>query len=254
MAEAINTPAGASESRGAVLKMKDLEALTGVSREAIHFYLREGLLPEPERPKRNVAYYSDEHVVRIQAIKRLQQERSLPLEAIKPLLDNFDYEALQTQDDLGRFELTVQSHVNGELPAHNQRVADISAETGLSKAFFDELDAQGIIRLQSTGGATEIDFPDAAIVRLWAKLQKLGFNEAKGYDAGYLKRFADAMAPITEAEVDNFLRQFGDVPTDDAAQMASEGIAITNEILTRLRTQAIMRALHQRAKSADQDA
>ena len=35
----------------APLKMKDLEAQTGVSREAIHFYLREGLLPEPQRLK-----------------------------------------------------------------------------------------------------------------------------------------------------------------------------------------------------------
>ena len=59
----------------ASLKMKDLEAETGVSREAIHFYLREGLLPAPEKPKRNVAYYSDEHVVRIRAIKRLQQDQ-----------------------------------------------------------------------------------------------------------------------------------------------------------------------------------
>ena len=34
------------------MKMKELEARTGVGREAIRFYIREGLLPEPERPKR----------------------------------------------------------------------------------------------------------------------------------------------------------------------------------------------------------
>ena len=38
------------------LKMKDLERTTGVGREAIRFYIREGLLPEPERPSRNVAW------------------------------------------------------------------------------------------------------------------------------------------------------------------------------------------------------
>jgi DNA-binding transcriptional MerR regulator len=65
------------------LKMKDLEARTGLTRQAIHFYLREGLLPEPERPKRNVAHYSEEHVDRIKLIKRLQEEKFLPLGVIK---------------------------------------------------------------------------------------------------------------------------------------------------------------------------
>ena len=39
------------------MKMKELERETGVGRETIRFYIREGLLPEPERPKRNVAAY-----------------------------------------------------------------------------------------------------------------------------------------------------------------------------------------------------
>jgi DNA-binding transcriptional MerR regulator len=246
MAEAI----GITAEPGVRLKMKDLEARTGVSREAIHFYLREGLLPEPERPKRNVAYYCDEHVVRIRAIKQLQQQRGLPLEAIKPLLEEFDYQAMQTQDDLGRFELTVQAHVNGELPAHNQLLADVVAETGLSEDFLRELAALGIIRIDGAGEQAEMDFSDVAIVRLWANLQSIGFDEAKGYDTAYLKRFADAVAPIAEAEVDHFLKEFGDSPTADAAQLAARGIAITNEIFTRLRTQAIMRSLHRRVHGA----
>ncbi len=231
---------------GARLKMKDLELRTGVTREAIHFYLREGLLPEPERPKRNVAYYSDEHVVRIQAIKRLQQERSLPLHAIKPLLDGFDYQALNTQDNLARFELTVQSHVNGELPTQNVSLQELTAETGLSEGFLHTLHQQGVIHIDGEGEAAALNFSEAAIVRLWARLQSLGFDEDKGYGSDYLKRFADAMAPVAEAEVDNFLQQFGDVPADEAAQMAAQGMSITNEIVSRLRTQAIMRTLHQR--------
>ena len=72
------------------LKMKDLEARTGLSRQAIHFYLREGLLPEPHRPKRNVAHYSEEHVARIKLIKRLQEEKFLPLGVIKNMLADAD--------------------------------------------------------------------------------------------------------------------------------------------------------------------
>ena len=64
------------------LKMKDLERATGVGRETIRFYIREGLLPEPARPGRNVAWYDGAFIERIQLIKELQQKRFLPLHAI----------------------------------------------------------------------------------------------------------------------------------------------------------------------------
>ena len=54
------------------MKMKELEAATGIGRETIRYYIREGLLPEPVRPKRNVATYGREHVKRLNLIRRLQ--------------------------------------------------------------------------------------------------------------------------------------------------------------------------------------
>ena len=74
--------------------MRDLERATGVGREAIRFYIREGLLPEPARPRRNVAHYSDEHVVRIRAIKRLQEDERLPLSEIREVLVDGDASAI----------------------------------------------------------------------------------------------------------------------------------------------------------------
>ncbi len=49
----------------------------------IKHYLREGLLPEPVKTSRNMAYYPPEFVDRIRLIKRLQEERFMPLKAIK---------------------------------------------------------------------------------------------------------------------------------------------------------------------------
>ncbi|MBM4245501.1 MAG: MerR family transcriptional regulator [Deltaproteobacteria bacterium] len=66
--------------------MKDLERATGVSRETIRYYIREGLLPEPERPGRNVAWYDASFVEHILLIKRLQGERFLPLSVIKGIV------------------------------------------------------------------------------------------------------------------------------------------------------------------------
>src|SRR5205809_7856653 len=70
------------------MKMKDLERATGVGRESIRFYIHEGLLPEPVRPSRNVAWYDESFVDRIALIKELQQKRFLPLHVIKAIVAN----------------------------------------------------------------------------------------------------------------------------------------------------------------------
>ena len=231
----------------ASLKMKDLEAETGVSREAIHFYLREGLLPAPEKPKRNVAFYSDEHVVRIRAIKRLQQDRSLSLEAIRELLDRFDYDSMATGDNLSQFELSVESLVNGDLPSPDEPLDQVAARTGLSVADLDALDEQGVIRIVGTGDERRLDYRDAGIVTSWAQVLHLGFGNHREYDASYVSRFADALKTIAAQEVTTFLELFGELPTGEASEMAARGINATNELIVRLRTQAIMRELHARA-------
>ena len=46
-------------------------------------YLREGLLPEPVKTSRNMAYYPAEFVERIRLIKQLQEERFMPLRVIR---------------------------------------------------------------------------------------------------------------------------------------------------------------------------
>src|SRR5215468_5002710 len=68
------------------MRIGELAERTGISRETIHFYLREGLLPRPRKAGRNMAFYEDTHVERLLLIKRLQNEKFLPLARIKDLL------------------------------------------------------------------------------------------------------------------------------------------------------------------------
>ena len=70
-----------------LLKMKELAEASGVSAGTIKHYLREGLLPEPVKTSRNMAYYPPEFVERIKLIKQLQEERFMPLKHIKSMLD-----------------------------------------------------------------------------------------------------------------------------------------------------------------------
>ena len=64
----------------ACCRMGELAEASGVSAGTIKHYLREGLLPEPVKTSRNMAWYPPEFVERIRLIKQLQEERFMPLQ------------------------------------------------------------------------------------------------------------------------------------------------------------------------------
>ena len=73
-----------------LLKISELAERSGVSTGTIRHYLREGLLGEGDgivRTSRNMAYYPPELVERVGLIKRLQEERFMPLRMIKVVLE-----------------------------------------------------------------------------------------------------------------------------------------------------------------------
>jgi len=70
------------------LKMQDVVAATGVPKSTILHYLNEGLLPEPVKTSRNMAYYSPACVERITFIKVMQGKYRLSLAIVKQLLQD----------------------------------------------------------------------------------------------------------------------------------------------------------------------
>ena len=74
-----------------LLKMGELAERSGVSAGTIKHYLREGLLGEGDeivRTSRNMAYYPPDYVDRIQLIKRLQEDRFMPLRVIRGMMES----------------------------------------------------------------------------------------------------------------------------------------------------------------------
>src|SRR5271167_1286687 len=106
----VNANAGAANQGAAweeaadrpLLRMSELVERSGVSAGTIRYYLREGLLGGGEdivRTSRNMAYYPPQYVQRIELIKRLQEERFMPLRVIKGALEE-DPERVQALIEL----------------------------------------------------------------------------------------------------------------------------------------------------------
>ncbi|BAF72120.1 MerR family transcriptional regulator [Sulfurovum sp. NBC37-1] len=84
-------------------KMKELMALSDVSKSTILYYVKEGLLPEPSRPKPNVHLYDESCVQILKFIKYLQHNFSYTISEIKSIFEDnrFDFD--------GSFEMMVRS-------------------------------------------------------------------------------------------------------------------------------------------------
>ena len=70
---------------GGLLKMAELADRSVVSAGTIKHYLREGVLGDESgivRTSRNMAWYPPDFVERIRLVKRLQEERYMPLRLI----------------------------------------------------------------------------------------------------------------------------------------------------------------------------
>ena len=85
------------------LKMKDLIAQSQESKSTILYYLKEGLLPQPLKPKPNVHLYDDSCVPILKFIKYIQHNFSYTINEIKNIFQDNDF------DFDGSFETMVHS-------------------------------------------------------------------------------------------------------------------------------------------------
>ncbi|MDI6874417.1 MerR family transcriptional regulator [Candidatus Solincola sp.] len=75
------------ETDAQVLRMSDLERLSGIPRHTIHQYIRRGLLPPPVKTGKTSAYYNEIHLEGLKKIREIKGGSRLPLSYLKRLLD-----------------------------------------------------------------------------------------------------------------------------------------------------------------------
>lgn len=248
----IDVASDTEPSAGAGLKMRELEQATGVGRETIRFYIREGLLPEPERPKRNVARYSDVHVERLKEIKRLQQERFLPLNVIKTIVKAQDAGASGGIESFVGLENALYPLLGDPEKLAPRRLEDVAKDAGFTAAEVDELISVGLLNVDERDGGRWLDSRNARIVDLWRGIREAGFTEEIGYGAETWSMYGTFLSWLVQEEVNSFYRLLADrVGQGEAATMAADGIRIMNEILPLMRTDRIIRAVEEISESGE---
>jgi DNA-binding transcriptional MerR regulator len=225
------------------MRMRDLEKASGVGRETIRYYIREGLLPEPDKASRNSARYSDVHVQRLKAIKRLQEERFLPLAVIRTLLEADDGNRWLLPEAFPMLDAQLAQRLGDAGPA---RVA--LAELALVDHASEHL-ADLMIEVTEDGTITA---RDAAILRTAQQLDDIGFTPELGFDGAQMRLYHVLIDWLTAQELRHFLEHTaGHVGEAKALEMAEQGISLINDLLGQLRTRALLKKLAERRRIAN---
>ena len=228
------------------VRLRELERLTGVGRATLRFYIREGLLPEPDRASTTSAFYNDPHVARLRAIKRLQEERFLPLAIIRTLLDGEDGDRWLHADAFPDLDAMLRARL--DTGGEGATLEDLAAQTGFTSKELERAVDEGMLCPDRAG---RFGPRDLAVARCLRELNVIGFTEERGFVGG-----GAMYAQFVEWLVGQEMRLFfentaGKIGDEEALTMAERGISTINEMLSLMRTREILRQLEARRRIAN---
>ncbi len=216
-------------TRALGLRMKELTAATGLAKSAILHYVALGLLPEPEKTSKNMAYYQPGCVERVKFIKSLQERYALPLSKIKQLL---------TLRDEGK-DVTPFIELNEAIfGGHEEPTLDHGAfreATGLGSPEIKELREAGLLLPLDDG---HFNASDVAVGRVYARAFALGLR------ASDLAFYAESAKRIVDEEMALRNKLTGRLPEDQDARMTTQLVqgarAVRNYVVDRTFLQRVV--------------
>jgi DNA-binding transcriptional MerR regulator len=225
------------------MKMRDLVALTGVNRETIRVYFRHGLLPEPQRPRPNVANYDETHVSAIQAVRRLQRDHALTLPQIRAVLTG---RAVERQVEAAAFQ-NLEALVAAQLqPAGGPiLISSLAGEWPHAADDAAQFERLGIVRIVKTPDGAALSVTDAQLVTIWGQMRAAGFNEKLGFAASLVGFYVEPARRIAAEEAQRFIeRTEGKISEARAVEMLGVALRLMLNFFGLIRMKAFLAEIH----------
>ncbi len=220
--------------------MGELAEASGVSAGTIKHYLREGLLPDPVKTSRNMAYYPLAFVERIKLIKQLQEERFMPLKAIKTVLD----ESPERARALVELEDRILERARTGEGARVSR-AEAARRYALPREVLDRLEELGILSPSSRGYAAL----DLQILEAISRFRAGGYDEEIGFTVYDTLRYKRALEALVKEEVQVISERLaGQVDPDRVVELLEAGVEPLRDLIGALHSKELVgEMLRQRA-------
>jgi DNA-binding transcriptional MerR regulator len=226
---------GRTPVQNELLRMGELAAASGVPAPTIKHYLREGLLPEPVKTSRNMAYYPPEFVDRIKLIKRLQEERFMPLKAIKSVLDEGSERAVALLELEDRI---LDRALAGERARTS--ASEVRERYGVPREVLDRLAELEILTPNSRGYSPS----DVTIIEAIGRFRASGYDEQIGFTVYDTLRYKTALEELVRQEVDVVMNRLaGEVPPERVVEMLESGAQPLKDLIAALHTKLMVAEL-----------
>lgn len=228
-------------------RMKDLVQASGLERQAIHFYIQQGLLPPGRKTGRNMAYYREAHVERLRTIQKLQHERFLPLKAIKALLDD-TLEEGEFPEEQQRFLARVKARLDTSLVHPSDERASTSladlVTRGISEEDVREALALGLLSGDPAGAerpAAEVSIAerDIWLVELLSQLREVGFTRERGFTVADVGFYEEFVSRLFQQEIRMIRERLSALPPEEVAQMIARALPIIDTFLSRYHSRRV---------------
>jgi DNA-binding transcriptional MerR regulator len=220
------------------LKISELASAADVPVATVRHYLREGLLPEPEKTSRNMAYYPPELVDRIKLIKQLQEERFMPLKVIRELLDsgNGDPERLRAQLELE--SRILERAFGGE--RSRTPAKEVRERYEMPKEVLDRLAELEVVTPDKRGYSAS----DVRIIEAISRFRAGGYDERIGFTVYDTLRYKRALERLVEEEVGVLVeRVASEMDPDRAMELIEAGAEPLQDLIAALHTKLLVAEL-----------
>jgi DNA-binding transcriptional MerR regulator len=237
-----NGDAGAPRENG-YLKMRELAAASGVSSGTIKHYLREGLLPEPVKTSRNMAYYPPDFVERIKLIKQLQEERFMPLKVIKRMIER-DPERARAMVELE--DRVLERALAGE----ETRVSrtELERRYDVPRSVLERLASLEVLTPSSRGYSPS----DVKIVEAIARFRAGGYDETIGFTVYDTLRYKRALEELVKEEVEVLMERLaGQMEVDRALEVIDSGAEPLQDLIGALHSKLLVAELRRHRGSRE---
>ncbi len=226
------------------LKISELAAEAGVPVATVRHYLREGLLPEGEKTSRNMAYYPADLVDRIRLIKRLQEERFMPLRVIGELLEG-------DPDELERVRAALEAsdRVFELATATGPRIGatELAERSGVPAEVIAALEQVGVIGPERNGYSE----PDARIVEAVARFRAGGYDERIGFTVHDAARFLEPLSDLAGRELGMLADKLvGRHDPERVVALYEAGIEPLRALIAAMHDRALLREVERRRPAA----
>jgi DNA-binding transcriptional MerR regulator len=231
-----------------LLRMSELSRRSGVSSGTIKHYLREGVLGPGDgivRTSRNMAYYPPDFVERLALVKRLQEDRFMPLRVIRGVMEQGPERAralIELEDRILERAAAATERTTSRVSA-----AEIARRYAVPRNVLDRLAEIGVLTPTSRG----YDADDVLIIEAISRFRAGGYDEALGFTVYDTLRYQEVLGALVRDEVRTLLDRLaaGDVEVERAAGIIASGAEPMRELIGAVHSKLLLAELR-RVRSA----